>query len=73
MYFDQMCYLNDANFRYEDGRVIMGPLGNRTCAVTINPVLYKDEGNWNITIEFGEGESKTSVEYSHNISVTTQG
>ena len=73
MYFDQMCYLNDANFRYEDGRVIMGPLGNRTCAVTINPVLYKDGGIWNITIESGIANNKTSVEYSHNVIVTNQG
>ena len=67
-----MCYFNITHFRYEDGRVIMGALGNRTCAVTINPVLYKDDGIWNITIESGIGDNKTTVEYSHNVSVTNQ-
>ena len=51
----------------------MGPLGNRTCAVTINPVLYKDDGIWNITIKSGKGENETSIDYTHNVSVTTQG
>ena len=46
--YDHICYLDHANFRYDDGRVIMGALGNRTCAVTVNPVLYKDVGIWNI-------------------------
>ena len=51
----------------------MGPLGNRTCAVTIYPVLYKDGGIWNITIESGIADNKTSVEYSHNVSVRNPG
>ena len=51
----------------------MGSLGNRTCAVTINPALYKDDGIWNITIKSGKGENETSIDYTHNVSVTTQG
>ena len=51
----------------------MGPLGNRTCAVSINPVLYKDDGIWNITIKSGKGENETSADYTHNVSPTTQG
>ena len=51
----------------------MGALGNRTCAVIVNPVLYKDDGIWNITIESGVGNNKTSVDYAHNVSVTDHG
>ena len=66
-----MCYFHGTNFRLDDGRVILGLLGDRTCAVTINPIQNKDAGLWNITIESGFGKNQT--EYTHNVSVTTQG
>ena len=71
--YDRICYWNDNNFRFEDGRVLMRALENRTCAVTVDPVLYKDDGIWNITIESGIGDKKRAVTYIHNVSVTNQG